>query len=117
MGLLHPISLALRVVVTALTVLAVTKFIDGIAVSSFQVALVVALVLGLFHLVVRPILLLLTFPITLLTFGLFTFVINGLLLYVVQFLVPGFTVDTLIAGFLGALIISAISTITHKIIS
>lgn len=117
MSLLHPFSMVMRVVITALTVLAITTFIQGIAVASFSVALFVSLVLGLLHLVVRPILLLLTFPITLLTFGLFTFVVNGLLLYFVQFLVSGFTVDSFVSGFLGALIISVISTIVNKIIA
>lgn len=109
--------MVIRVIVTALTVLAITKFVNGISVDSFTVALLVALVLGVLHLIVRPILLLLTFPITLITFGLFTFVINGLLLYVVQFVVPGFSVESFFAGFLGALIISVISTIVHKIIA
>ncbi len=117
MSLLHPFSMVIRVVVTALTVFAITEIIDGIAVESFTAALLVALVLGLLHLIVRPLLLLLTFPITLLTFGLFTFVINGLLLYLVQFLVPGFTVESFVAGFLGALVISVVSTIVHKIIA
>jgi putative membrane protein len=117
MSIFHPFSLVMRVVVTALTVLAITVVIDGISVPSFSVAFVVAMVLGLLHLVVRPILLILTLPITLVTFGLFTLVINALLLYVVQFIVPGFVVETFLAGFLGALIISAVSTILNKIIA
>lgn len=107
----------LRVLVTALAVLGVTYVVSGIHVDSFSIALLVSVVLGVLHLVVRPILLLVTLPITLLTLGLFTFVINGILFYSAQFLVPGFVVDTIFAGFLGALMVSIASTVAQKIIA
>ncbi len=112
-----PFTIVTRVVVTALAVLGVTYLVAGIHVDSFATALVVSVVLGVLHLVVRPVLLLVALPITLLTLGLFTLVINGLLFYSAQFFVSGFTVDTFFAGFLGALIVSAASTVVYKIIA
>ena len=82
-------------VINALALLALPYVFDSIRVDSFYTALVTALVLGLVNTLIRPILILLTLPINLLTLGLFTFVINGLLFWFVASFVRGFFV----AGF------------------
>jgi putative membrane protein len=80
-----------------------------VAVDSVGAALVAALVLGLVNALVRPLLILLTLPVTLLTLGLFIFVLNGLLFWAVGSLVPGFRVTGFWAGVFGAIVYSLIS--------
>jgi putative membrane protein len=90
----------------ALALLAVAYFVPGIHVAGFAAALVAALVIGLLNMLIRPILVLLTLPITILTLGLFILVINGLLFYAVGHWLQGFEVKTLLAGIVGALLYS-----------
>ena len=95
--------------VNAVALVAVAYLLPGIAVSSFITALVAALVLGLANTVIRPILILLTLPATLLTLGLFIFVINGLLFWFVGSFIAGFTVSGFWPGVFGAIGYSVIS--------
>ena len=81
----------------------------GVAVASFGAALVAALVLGLVNAVIRPILIRLTLPATILTLGLFIFVINALLFWMVSHLVEGFDVGGFWSAFFGAIVYSVIS--------
>lgn len=96
-------------ILNALSLLAVTYFVPNIHVANFTTALIAALVIGLVNMLIKPILLLLTLPITILTLGLFIFVINGLLFYAVGNLLQGFEVKTLSSGILGAVLYSIIS--------
>jgi putative membrane protein len=95
--------------INALALMAVAYLLPGIAVSSFAVALVAALVLGLVNAVIRPVLILLTLPATLLTLGLFIFVINGLLFWFVGSFVAGFAVNGFWPGVFGAIGYSIVS--------
>jgi putative membrane protein len=81
----------------------------SISVANFTTALVAALVLGLVNTVIRPILVLLTLPATIVTLGLFIFVINGLLFWMVGTWIEGFRVEGFWAGFFGAIVYSLIS--------
>lgn len=101
--------LIVRWIVITLSVILVANVVPGIAIRDFYTALIVGLVYGLLLAVVRPILVLLTLPITLLTLGLFTFVINALLFWLVARFVPGFMVDGFMPAFWGALVIWAVS--------
>jgi putative membrane protein len=85
----------IRWLVRALIIMAVAYILPGVSVGSFWVAMVAALVLALLNLLLRPILLLLTLPITIVTLGLFSLVINGLMVLLLTQLVSGFTVDGL----------------------
>ncbi|MGE5468236.1 MAG: phage holin family protein [Ignavibacteria bacterium] len=96
-------------IVNALSLLAVAFLMPSITVSSFASALVAALLLGLVNALVRPLLVLLTLPVTLLSLGLFIFVINGLLFWAVGSLMPGFVVGGFWSGFLGAILYSIVS--------
>lgn len=93
----------------AIALLAVAYWVPGIHVAGFAAALVAALVIGLVNMFIRPILVLLTLPITLLTLGLFILVINGVLFYFVADWIDGFDVTTLRAGIIGALVYSVLS--------
>lgn len=83
--------------------------LPGIHVSSWPALMVAALVLGFVNAVVRPVLVVVTLPITVLTLGLFYFVVNGLAFGLAAAAVPGFDVDSLVWAMLGALVVSLIS--------
>src|SRR5688572_19015033 len=89
--------------------IAVAYLMPSITVTSFWSALVAALILGLVNAVIRPVLILLTLPATILTLGLFIFVINGLLFWFVGTYLQGFTVAGFWAGVFGAVVYSLIS--------
>jgi putative membrane protein len=95
--------------INALALMAVAYLLPGIAVADFVTALIAALVLGLVNAVIRPILILLTLPATLLTLGLFIFVINGLLFWLVGSYIDGFTVAGFWPGIFGAIAYSIVS--------
>jgi putative membrane protein len=95
--------------INALALLAVAYVLPGIVVADFTTALVAALVLGLVNTLIRPVLILLTLPATILTLGLFIFVINGLLFWMVGSWLQGFTVGGFWWGVLGAIVYSIVS--------
>ncbi|HQN65033.1 MAG TPA: phage holin family protein [Methylophilus sp.] len=103
-------------IVNALALLAVAYFVPGIHVNGFVTALIAAIVIGLANILIKPILTILTLPITILTLGLFIFVINGVLFWGVGHFLQGFEVATLKAGIIGALAYSVISWVLAAIV-
>lgn len=87
--------------------------VPGIHIDSFYAALVAALVLGFINVLIKPVLLLLTLPVNLLTLGLFTFVINALLFWFVSSVVKGLVVSDFAAAFWGALCLTIASWLTN----
>jgi putative membrane protein len=110
--------LLLHLIITAVLLLLIARFVQGFHIASFGTALIAALVLGIVNFLVRPILVVLTFPITVITLGLFLIVINGLMLYLTSGLVHGFRIDSLAAAMLGGLLLGlfnlVISALTHR---
>jgi putative membrane protein len=96
-------------VINALALLALPYIFDSIRIEGFYTALITALVLGLVNALIRPILIVLTLPLNVLTLGLFTFVINGLLFWFVASFVKGFSVAGFWPAFWGALVYSIVS--------
>ena len=101
--------LLLTWLINALALLAIKYIMPSITVDSFVTALIVAVVLGFINTLIRPIFVILTLPVTILTLGLFIFVINGLLFWAVGSFVPGFHVAGFWSGVFGAIIYSIIS--------
>jgi putative membrane protein len=95
--------------INAVALIALTSLMSSIQVDSFVTALIAALVLGLINTFIRPLLVLLTLPATVLTLGLFIFVINGLLFWFVGSFVQGFHVAGFWSAILGAILYSIIS--------
>jgi putative membrane protein len=95
--------LLIRWIISAAAVFLVAFIVPGVTVENPWNALMAALVIGLINLFVRPILIVLTLPVTVFTLGLFTLVINAVLFWLASTIVDGFTVDGFIAAFLGAL--------------
>jgi putative membrane protein len=102
-------KLLLAWLLNALALLAVAYFVPDIHVANFMTALIAAAVIGLANIFIKPILTILTLPITILTLGLFILVINGLLFYGVGHFLQGFDVLTLKSGIIGALVYSVVS--------
>lgn len=96
-------KLLIRWLISAFAIFLVPYIVPGVEIANFYNALIAALVIGLINLLVRPILMLLTLPITVLTLGLFTLVINALMFWFASTIVKGFHVEGFVAAFLGAL--------------
>lgn len=94
---------------TALALFVCSRILPGVHVDSLSTLAVASLVLGFINAIVRPILLILTLPITILSLGLFYFVINGIAFSLAAWIVPGFGVDSIGWAILGALVVSLIS--------
>lgn len=99
-----------RWVLNALALYVTAFLIEGIQISGVAAALVAALVWGFVNTVIRPLVNLLTLPINIMTVGLFTFVVNGFLLWLVADAVTGFSVKNIWVGILGALVLSVASS-------
>lgn len=102
----------LRILLTAAAVLLIGNFLPGVHVESFAKSILVALVLGFLFAFLKPILVILTLPVTIITLGLFLLVINTLLILLADKIVPGFTVD----GFWTAMIFSILLSIAQSIL-
>ena len=104
-------KLILKWLLSATALLALTALYSGVQVKSFSAALIAALVIGLFNMVLRPVLVLLTLPVTILTLGLFLFVINALMFWAASGVLDGFAVRGFGAALLGSLIYSGFGVI------
>jgi putative membrane protein len=109
-------SMLIRWVINALALMLVAYLFPKIDVSGFYIALVTALILGLINAFIRPILILITLPINILTLGLFTFVVNALLFWFVASFIDGFHVDGFWTAFFGALVFSIISSLANGLV-
>jgi len=108
--------LILRWILNALALMAVAYLYPGVQVAGLFPALIAALVLGLVNAIIRPILIILTLPINILTLGLFTFVINALLFWFVAEIIKGFTVSGFMAALIGSLLYSLITLLTSWLV-
>lgn len=96
---------------SAVAVFIAAYLVPGVAIDSFITAIIFALVLGLLNAIVKPILLLLTLPLNILSLGLFTIVINILILYLASNLVPGFTISSLLSAILFGLVLAIVNSL------
>ena len=104
-------TLLVRWFINALALMLVAYLYSGVKVEGIFAALIAALVLGLVNAVIRPLLVLLTLPVTVLTLGLFIFIINAFLFWFVAEVVKGFTVTGFMAALIGSLIYSALGIV------
>ena len=110
-------GILLRWLTTTAAIVATAYLLDGIQVSSFFTAVIAAAVLGILNAFLRPIALLLTLPINILSLGLFTFVINAIMLKIASGIIPGFDVYGFWAAVFGSFLISVISWLLNAFIS
>lgn len=108
-------KLLTKLLAVVVALLLASKYVPGISVDDVYTALLVAVVLGLINIIVRPILLVLTFPITILTLGLSLFVVNALLFWFVGSFVEGFEVAGFVPALLGSLLVSVVGSVVQKL--
>lgn len=108
--------LIFRWIINALALLGVAYLVPGFQVETFFAALIAALVLGLVNALIRPIILILTLPVNIITLGLFTFVINALMLWLVSSIVPNFIIAGFVPALLGALLLWVVSIGTNWLV-
>lgn len=109
-------GLIFRWVTNALGLLLVAQIVHGIRIEGFGAALVAAAILGIANALIRPVLRLLTLPLNVLTLGLFTFVLNALILLMVDAVTPGFKVLGFWAAFWGSILLSIISAVLTSLV-
>lgn len=110
---LKTMNLLIRIIITAILVVVIAHFIPGVVVANFTTSLIVAVVLGLLNAFVKPILVLLTLPVTLLTFGLFLLVINALMILFCTKIVGGFYVESFWIAIFFSIILSISQSILY----
>lgn len=104
-------NLLVRLIINTLAIFAAAMLLPGVHVKDFTTAIVVAIVMGVLNLLLKPLLIILTIPITIVTLGLFLLVINAIIVLVCSGLVDGFKVDGFIYALLFSLVISFISSV------
>jgi putative membrane protein len=105
-----------RLVLNGLAIIIAAWLVPGIEITSPMSALVAGVILGFVNAIVRPVLFFLTLPLTLLTLGLFIFVLNAICFGLTAWLVPGFSVDGFLPAILGALLVSVVSWILNGLV-
>jgi len=104
------INLIVLWLVVALAILITASIVPGIRIKNYTIALIAAVVMGIVNALIQPVVAFFLYPLTFITFGLFAWVINGLMLMLVAKLVPDFEVDGCLSAILGSILISLIST-------
>jgi putative membrane protein len=107
----------INTLITAVSILITSYIISGIQVANFTTAVIAALVLGIVNFFIRPLMLLVTLPVNIMTLGLFTFVVNALMLALAAAVVDGFSISGPLAAIVGSLIISVVSTVLSTILN
>lgn len=101
--------------ITAVSLLITAHFIPGFELRGVEAAAIAAVIVGLVNAIVRPILFWLTLPITIVTLGLFTFVLNAITIWIASGLTPGFRIDGFIPALIGSLVLSVVSGLLNAI--
>ncbi len=104
-----------RLFLNGIAIIVASYFVSGLRISTPLAALAGGIFLGLVNASIRPVLLLLTLPLTFLTLGLFIFIVNSACLAIAAALVPGFSIDSFFAAFFGALIVTVVSWILNSL--
>lgn len=109
-------NIIISLLISSLAVFISSYLLPGIHLKDFPTAIIVAITLGLINMFVKPILIVFTLPINILTLGLFTFVINALLILLVTALVPGFKVDNFGWALLFSLVLSVVNSLLNGLV-
>ena len=106
----------LRILLSALAVVVLAKILPGVGVDTYTTAIIVAVVLSLLNFIVKPILVILTLPVTIITFGLFLLIINAIIILLADRLITGFSVDTIWWALLFSLLLSFLQSILFSLL-
>jgi putative membrane protein len=108
-------KLLIRILITALLVMAIAYFMKGVVVDEFTTALTVAIALGLLNFFVKPVLVLFTLPVTIFTMGLFLLVINAVIILLCDYFIDGFSVNSFWTAMLFSIILSLSQSVVYQI--
>lgn len=108
------INIILRLLILTAGIFLAAYLVPGINVSGYGAGIKAAILLGILNIFIKPVIMILTLPINLITLGLFTFIINGLLLWFVGYAVSGFEVASFLSALIGAVIISVLSIVLNR---
>lgn len=106
----------LKILLTSIAVISIAYILPGVHVDGYITAVIVAIILALLRFIVRPILVILTFPITLMTFGLFLLIINACIILMADFFIDGFTVRSIWIAILFSILLSIFQSILFTIL-
>lgn len=106
----------IKLLLNALAVVVLSKVLSGVSVDSYTTAIIVAVVLSVLNLLVKPFLILLTLPITIVTLGLFLLVVNALIILLADNLIDGFSVDGIWTAILFSILLSILQSILHSLL-
>jgi len=109
-------KLILKLLLTSVAVMALAYLLPGITVTGFKAALIVAVVIAVLRLIVKPILVILTLPVTIFTFGLFLLVINAIIIMLADYLIGGFAVSSIWMAMLFSVLLSIFQSILFTLI-
>jgi putative membrane protein len=101
--------------INTITLLIIAKILPGFVIESWQNAILAVIIIGIINITIKPILSLLTLPITLLTLGIFSFVLNALLLLLAARITPGFKIDGFMTAFFASLLMTLIATVLDRL--
>ena len=104
-------KLILKLVFTALAVILISRLVPGVHLDTFSTAILVAIILAILNATLKPLLIILTIPITVITLGIFLLVINAIIISLTDYLIPGFRIDGFMLTLLFSLILSLMTTI------
>ena len=102
--------------INSIALFVTAQIVPGIHVSDLRTLFLAALIIGIINTIIKPILQIVSLPITILTLGIFALIINAALLGLTAWLIPGFHIDGFLAAFLGAIVLSIVSTILHSLV-
>lgn len=109
-------KLIIKLLLTALAVVVLSKILPGVAVEGYGSAIIVAIVIALLRLIVQPILVLLTLPITIVTFGLFLLIINAFIILMAAYFIDGFAVSSIWWALLFSLLLSLFQALLFSLL-
>ncbi len=109
-------NLIFRILLTAIAVLLLANFLPGVGVDSFTTAIIVAAVLAFLNAILKPILIILTLPITIVTLGLFLLVINAIIILLADKFINGFSVSSFWIALLFSILLSILQSILHSLL-
>lgn len=109
-------KIIIKLVLTAIAVIVLAKFLPGVSLDTYTTALIVAAVLAILNVLVKPVLVIFTLPITILTLGLFLLVINALIILLASKLIDGFAVSSIWTAILFSILLSFLQSILHSML-
>lgn len=107
----------LKLLLTAVAVIVLAKVLPGVEVSGYLSAIIVAIVLAILRLLVRPVLVILTLPVTIVTLGLFLLVINAIIILLADFFIDGFAVRNIWWALIFSILLSFLQSLLHSLLS